>query len=375
MKAPFAIALRIIKQLTNDRRTIGMIVVVPIIITMIFGYAFTGETFDNPIIVVNLDEGVLIGNTRVSLGDSIVDFLGDDDRVRIVEKHVSTFDEAKKFVLDKSVDGVILLPGDLTKSLNSTFNITTSIIVLFDEAEPAIGGSIFKALSDALNDGFNKIGTTSPITIKKEFAWGIEEIKGLDISLPGVIGYINMFLIILLTVLLVVREDLEGTKARFYSAPISRWSIMLGYMLGMMFFAILISFVVLSVSILLFNAEIRGSIYILIGFLLYFALGTVMLALFLARIARNELQAMQMAVLVAIPSMALSGFMVPINTLPDWLGAISPIIPLTYAVEGMKSIMLRGMGIEDILFEVGALTVYIVLAFLGAVFASKETVA
>ena len=375
MFIPFAIAIRIFRQLTNDRRTIGMIIIVPIIITVIFGYAFTGETYNNPIIIVNLDESTFL--TR-SLGDRVVEKLENDDRVKIFDK-LNNYTLAKEFVLNRTVTGIIFLPQNLSNSLNPMLNISVTIEIFYDEAEPAIGGSILGALSEAFAESSNDIreetGLSSLTTIQRVFAWGSEEIKGLDVTLPGIIGYISLFLIILLTVLLSVREDLEGTKARFFSAPINRWQVMLGYLIGMTIFGVLISAIVLLVSLLVFNAEVRGDLVLVFGFALYFAMGSVMLALFLARVARNEFQAVQMAVIVAIPSIALSGFMVPINTLPSWLRIFSNLIPLTYAVSGLKSLMLRGLGLEDIAVELLALTIYIILAFLGAVFASRETVA
>jgi len=376
MFIPFAIAIRIFRQLTNDHRTIGMIIGVPIIITVIFGYAFTGETYNNPIIIVNLDKGnVLLSQ---SLGDRIVEKLKSDDRITIYDK-LNDYSVAKEFVLNRTIAGVIFLPENLSNSLIPILNVSVTIEIFYDEAEPAIGGSILGAVSEAFAESSNDIreeeGLTSLTTIQRVFAWGNEEIKGLDVTLPGIIGYISLFLILLLTVLLSVREDLEGTKARFFSAPINRWQVMLGYLIGMTIFGIIISAIVLFVSLVVFNAEVRGDLILVFGFVLYFAMGSVMLALFLARVARNEFQAVQMAVIVAIPSIALSGFMVPINTLPDWLGIFSNLIPLTYAVSGLKSLMLRGLGVEDIAIELLAITIYIILAFLGAVFASRETVA
>ena len=142
--------------------------------------------------------------------------------------------------------------------------------------------------------------------------------------------------------------------------------------MGMTFFAILITVVVLTVSILVFGATIRESIFLILAYMFLFALGTVMLGLFLAHVARNEFQAVQLAVVVAIPSIALSGFMVPVDSLPDFLAILSPLIPLSYAVEGLKTLMLRGS--TEISVQVLALLIYTTLAFLGAVFASRETV-
>ena len=378
MWVSFAIASRIFRQLSNDHRTIGMILGVPILMTLIFGYAFTGETYHNPIVVVNVDQGdstvEQFFNLNSTIGDLILNQLKTDDRVDVVLE-VSNLQDAKALVNNRSVDGLIFLPENLTKTFNPLVDVNASIIVFTDPSEPAIGGSIFAALFNSLNDVSSEIGLKSSLSIDHTYAFEGKEISGLNIALPGIIGYISLFLIILLTVILIVREDMEGTKARFLSSPINRWQIMVGYMLGMMIFAVLISTVVLGVAIFIFNAQITGDLVLTYAFTLYFALGSVMLALFLARIARNEFQAVQLAVVVAIPSMALSGFMVPIHTLPDWLGIFSNVIPLTYAIEGLKSIMLRGLEIDGIMFEIGALTIYSIVAFVGAVFASKDTVA
>ena len=374
MKVPFAVARRIFRQLSNDHRTIAMITIVPIIMTLVFGYAFQGETFNNPVVIVNLDEGhpFLELKYNTTFGKAIIEKLQDDDRVNIVLE-LTDFNQAKDMVKNRTVDGLIFLPANLSSSIISKSN--TSIIIVSDEAEPAIGKSIFQAVFTSFSEGSEDFGSPNPLSIEHQFAFGEEEISGLDIALPGIIGYLSLFLVVLLTVILIVREDLEGTKARFISAPITKWQIMTGYMVGMMFFAVIISTVILLVALFIFNAHVRGSLLLAFAFVLYFALGSVMLALFLARIARNELQAVQLAVLVAIPSIALSGFMVPVNTLPDWLGVLSKVIPLTYAIEGLKSIMLRGLGIEGIMFEIGALTIYSIIAFLGAIIASKDTIA
>jgi ABC-2 type transport system permease protein len=112
-----------------------------------------------------------------------------------------------------------------------------------------------------------------------------------------------------------------------------------------------------------------------IGFVILFSIGTIMLAILLSRLARNEFQAVQLAPMIAIPSIALSGFLVPIQTLPVELQYIAGFIPLTYAIDGLKTIMLRGGGLEDITLDLVALVVYVVLAFTGAVLSSRETVA
>ncbi len=377
MKPPIAIAIRIIRQLSRDKRTIGMLVMVPIVITLLFGFALQGETVNNPIAIVNLDTSV-DGLPQVqAIGTLTAINLRQDERV-VIKKEYSQWEPAKQAVLDLKVRAAILLPANLSEVLIRGEN-STSIIVFLDDTEPSVVSSIMAALNEALNKAIETLGAKFPIKVERQLAWGDKPLKGLDVSLPGVMGYVIMFLVLLLSLLLLVREDIEGTKARFYAAPVTKREIMAGYVLGMTFFAFLIVGSVFAISILIFDIVIRGNFLIQLalafGFLTLFAFGTIMLALLLSKLARNEFQAVQMAPLIALPSMAVSGFLVPIETLPDYMQPFAWIIPLTYAIEGLKSILSRGLGIDAIMNQIIALSVYSVISFIGAMLATRETVA
>lgn len=366
MRPTVAIGLRVIRQLTRDRRTIGMILIVPLIITLIFGYALQGETQHNPIIVV--DESM-----DTPLKAKFVEELRSDGRVDIKDESDdlnASWDRLKA----REVSALVVLPSHMTVGLNGS-NVDIVLRIYADEAEPSVRGSVVAAVSAAMGRTVQASDLPVRLSVEALPVWGTEMLSGLDVSLPGVIGFIIMFLVLLLSLLLFVREGLEGTKIRFYAAPINRWQIMSGYVLGMTFFAVLISMVVLVVSIVVFGATVRGDILLVIGFVILFSVGTIMLAIFLSRLARNEFQAVQLAPMIAIPSIALSGFLIPVQTLPLELQYVAGFIPLTYAIDGLKTIMLRGGGLDDIWLDLMALIVYATVAFLGAVLSSKETVA
>ncbi len=366
MRPALAIGLRVIRQLTRDRRTIGMILIVPLVITLLFGYALQGETQHNPVIVVN--EGA-----ETPLKSKFVEELRADDKVDVVDVS-GDMNASWDRIRAREVSALVVLPSELSTDVPSPpFNIT--LLVYADEAEPSVRASVMAAVSAALGRTVQDSALPVQLSVETRPVWGEGKLSGLDVSLPGVIGFIIMFLVLLLSVLLLVREDLEGAKVRFYAAPINRWQMMSGYVLGMTFFGVLISLVVLTVSIVVFGATVRGDILLVIGFVILFSMGTIMLAILLSRLARNEFQAVQLAPMIAIPSIALSGFLVPIQTLPVELQYIAAFIPLTYAIDGLKTIMLRGGGFGDITLDFAALVIYVVLAFAGAVLSSKETVA
>ncbi len=321
-------------------------------------------------IVVNLDN-VTPGN--VSIGDRMVEQLKQDDRVDVREVTYN-FTYAKEKVHDRTVRAAILIPANTSRPLLHV-GTPSVIVVAVDEAEPAISSSIIAATNQALQISLSESGVEIPINVQTQFTWGTEAPRGLDISLPPVIGFVIMFLVLLLSLLLLVREDTEGTKARFYAAPVTRWQILAGYVLGMTFFALVISAVVMVISLLVFGVTIRGSLWLVAILIFLFAVGVVMLAVLLSRLARNEFQAVQLAPMIALPSMALSGFIVPVATLPDWLQLFSNFIPLTYAIDALRTVMLRGGGVGDIALDLVALGVFALLAFVGAALATRETIA
>ena len=295
MRAPIAIAMRIVRQLTRDRRTVGMILVVPIIIILLFGYALQGESQNNPVIIVNLDK-VPLGN--VSIGDRMVEHMKMDVRIDVREV-TDNFTYAKEKVHDRTVRAAILIPENTSRPLLH-LGTPSVIVVAVDEAEPSISSSIIAATNQALQTALGESGVIVPINVQTQFTWGTEAPRGLDVSLPPVIGFVIMFLVLLLSLLLLVREDTEGTKARFYAAPITRWQILGGYALGMTLFALVISAVVMVISLVVFGVTIRGPLWLIAFLIFLFAVGVVMLAVLLSRLARNEFQAVQLAPMIAL---------------------------------------------------------------------------
>jgi len=124
-----------------------------------------------------------------------------------------------------------------------------------------------------------------------------------------------------------------------------------GYTLSLLVVSFMMVVVVLAVGIGLFGAVVRGDPLLLFGAALLYALSQVLLAVFLSNFARNEFQAVQLAPLIALPSMALSGMLVPIFSLPAWIQPISKVIPMYYANQLFEGIMLKGYGVGTIAFD------------------------
>ncbi|MEJ2276320.1 MAG: ABC transporter permease [Candidatus Lokiarchaeota archaeon] len=179
---------------------------------------------------------------------------------------------------------------------------------------------------------------TKGITITQQFAFGGVEFSGLDTSIPSVIAFVITFLVLLISLLTIKRESLGGTEERLYATPLRASERLVGYTISLTILSLLMVSAILIISIGLFGVIIQGNIFLLFGMLVLFSLLHVLLAVFLSNFAKNELQAVQMAPLIALPSMALSGMLVPVNSFPVFVQIIAKFIPLYYVVSFWISI-------------------------------------
>lgn len=358
------LANRVLKQLVRDRRTIGMIVIVPILITLIFGYAIGGTVEHVPVAIVMEDTGtpIIIPNTNISLpnvniGQLIYNYLKNDSRVSLTD--ASNYQKASEAVNNSVYTMAIYIPENFTKNLitpllnpsQSSANSYPEIDIFVDDTEPSLVASVVAALQEAINvttTGLaSETGHSFGIRISQDYANGIKNVNTLDVAIPGVIALILNFLVLLFSTLLLVRENTYRTRGRLLASPIRPREIIMGYSIALGILALLMSLSVMIISVFIFNVTVHGNLLELFICILIFGLSFVFLGVFLSNFARNELQAVQMGPLIAFPSMALSGFLVPVKTLPSFLQPFSNIVPMTYGIDLFRGIMLKGYSITD----------------------------
>jgi len=346
-----SVSRRVLKQITRDRRTFAMMIVMPLIIMFIFGVALSGEVKHTPILIDNQDKTVSTPFGDVQAAKSIIGNLSLDDRVSITK---GNYQQGVDGVEASNYTASILFPANFSQSIiNATQNPdqVIRIIIYLDATKPQIRLTIMTALQDAIKNALNLKG----INIETHFAYGGVEFSGLETGTPGVMGFVLTFLALLLSLLILIREQVEGTQIRLFATPLTARERLLGYMISLTIFALLMAFSILAISILVFQVPVEGSLLLLIAMAILFAIVNVSMAVLLANFVNNELQAVQMAPLTALPSMALSGMLVPVSTLPAFIQPLSKVIPLTYAIKIFEGIMLKGYGVSDLLFEISVL--------------------
>lgn len=409
-----AVASRVLKQITRDRRTLGMIIAMPAIIMLIFGFALSGEVKNVPIIVDNQDAGYsaavsLNNNLTFNYGENITSALLCDDRVKVTLDSFSSgkvgvdngtcyatlmipenFSEclfkntlssaathliANIQVLFSSNDfgsgNQISIPTNISQVLDKAGEVDNATVLLYiDGTKPVNQASVLAALQTAFQGTFGYSG----MELNKEFAFGNIEYSGLDVSIPSVIAFVLTFLMLLISLIIITREVTSGVLSRLYATPLSAIERLLGYSLALLALGMIMSGVVLGIGIGVFGVTVQGNLVLLFFGAVLYALAHIFLAVFLSNFARNELQAVQMAPLIALPSMALSGMLIPINTFPDWVQIIAKFVPMYYGNKIFEGIMLKGYGVVDLGFEFAVVGGIAVLFFVLAITTVKDRI-
>ncbi len=368
-----AVFRRIVTQFRRDPRSLALLFVAPIAIIALLGWVLTSQqTMTARLAVVNESAGpagqtvvarlqsVLEGQTGVALDRSVVDD--------------ST---ARQMLKDKKLDLVVVLPPDFSLQ-NRKIELLT--LGLNPTAEASILPSVQKALITAVAD--SAVGAALP-TIERATVYGSPDATTLDTLAPVVVGFFVYFFVFVLTGISFLRERVGGTLERLLATPVSRAEIVLGYSLGFGFFATLqvtlvLAFVLARLQIpalgpvpaFAIGLGVRTAGNPLIAYLLVLvlALGAVSLGIFLSTFARSELQILEFIPLVIVPQGVLGGFFWPIDQLPGLLQPVARLLPVTYAIDGLRQVMIAGADLASgqVLLDLGVLAgiaaVFVVLA-------------
>ena len=373
-----AVARRIARGFRRDERTLGLIFVVPIVVTALLGWVIRDQK--------DATVGVVVVNEAGQPGQRIVDALtsattGAPDGIEVVSWTTSV-DAARASLRDGNVDIAIVLPASLLTDVAA--GRRPSLTVITPGTEPAVDGAALGALQDVVATLAGELaaatgGASIIPVLTHETLYLSADADALDVLAPVFLAYFGYFFVFLLTGISFLRERVGGTLERLLSTPVSRAEIVLGYSLGFGFFATL-QVIVLTLFVLgrldvsaigplptfTIGLAIQSAGSPLIAFLItiLLSLGAVNLGIFLSTFARSELQIIQFIPLVIIPQGLLGGIFWPIDRLPDVLQVVAHAMPMAYAVDGLKAVMLRGADLADAAVRLDVL----VLAGIAALF-------
>lgn len=350
VKRTFSIMRRVLKQIRHDRRTLGMILVMPVLILTFFILAFSGEVKGIKVVVVDLDNSKLSRTILANL---------EDEDLRIVKR--TEVGEARQLVVKGEVWAAITFPEGLHKGLNSrlilrdTSSQIPDVTLILDNSQPQISGVVRKALGEAiqitLQDAY---GIEAVIPLAEEHVYG-DNVENIDYLTPGVMGLVVLMITFILTILTIVREKNAGTLERLLVTPLRPQELVLGYLGAFGLVSVLQSTILLLSAIVVFQINVRGGILLVFAILVLLAIGFQGLGILLSGLAESEFQAVQFMPIVVIVSLLLSGALWPLEALPVVLRPLAYLIPLTYAVHSLRGVILMGWGWGEIMIDIGVL--------------------
>lgn len=190
----------------------------------------------------------------------------------------------------------------------------------------------------------------------------------LDFIAPALLATMALLFSFLLTGISFLRERSQGTLERLMASPVSRLDIVVGYLLGFFIFALAQTTIIVLYTIYVLGVNFSGDLWQIFVFQIVVIAGAVNLGIFISTFARNEFQMVQFIPLIIVPQIFLAGVIWPVEQMPNYLQWLSAILPLTYAVEGLRDIMLNGKSLVDVGFNLVVLVVFtIVTSILAAV--------
>jgi len=357
IRRTLAVARKALSQFRHDRRTLGFIVAMPLLMVVVFGYTFGGEVHNVRTLVVNDDAGFM----GVTVADRLLENItGDTLSLVSWTGSGSPRDE----VAAGRAWAVITFPANFTENL-LTGNDTATIGLILDGSSPPIVSAVLGKVRASIEKTFASGGSPG-LSLDRDYVYGSEDTRFIDSFAPGVVALAVLMVTTIFSVIMVVREKSGGMLERLFATPLKPVELVFGLALALAVIAFAQSVVVLSAAILLFQIKVAGSIPLAFGVLLLFAIGNQGLGIMLSSAAKNELQAIQFVPLILFPSLLLTGVFFPLEAIPSAFRPFSYVVPLTYASDALHSIMLRGWGIVEIGVDVVVLLMYDVLTLLGA---------
>ena len=367
-----AVFRRIVAQFRRDRRSLALLFVAPIAIIAMLGWVLSSQGIGTTHIAVVNESNNLTG---AAVATKIQTALDSQPGIAL-DRAIADDGAARQALKDKTLDVVIVLPPDFG-TRNRTIDLMT--LGLNPTGEAAALPTIQRALLGALDGA---AGAVLP-TLERTTVYGSPDATQLDTLAPVVVGFFAYFFVFILTGISFLRERIGGTLERLLATPVSRAEIVLGYSLGFGFFATLQVAIVLAFVLGRLDIPALGPVPAfaiglgvrtvgnpLIAYLLVLVLGlgAVSLGIFLSTFARTELQVLQFIPIVIVPQGLLGGFFWPIDQLPSLLQPVARILPVTYAIDGLRQVMIAGADLSSgqVLLDLGVLmgiaAVFVVLA-------------
>jgi len=343
-------------QLTRDRLTYALILAVPVLQMLLFGYAINTDPR-------HLPTALLIQENSV-FARSIVTNLANSSYFDIV-RQARTPEELEQLVRTGEVQFAITIPGDFTRRV--VRGERAQILVEADATDPTATGSALAALAqlpqEALRHDLQGAvarppDAAPPFEVVIHRRYNPENVTAYNI-VPGLLGVVLTLTLVMMTAVGVTREQERGTMESLLATPVQPLEVMIGKLAPFVIVGLIQTMIILSVARFLFGVPMEGGWPGLILGTILFIIGSLGLGFLISTLTRTQLQAMQLSVFYLLPSILLSGFMFPFRGMPLWAQWLGTMIPVTHFLRIVRGALLKGQDFADMGPSLLALAVFV----------------
>ncbi len=354
-----AVVVKEFIQMRRDRLTFGMLVGIPMMQLMLFGFAINSDPKHLPTALLVADESVF--------ARSLVGALQNSEYFHIV-KRAANETEASAMLQRGDVQFVVNVPEDFSRKLQR--GERPVLLVEADASDPVATGNAIAVLANLNLSGLDHDlvgpltrlkGQNPPFEVRVHRRYNPEGITQYNI-VPGLMGVILTMTMVMGTGLAMTRERERGTLENLLATPVKPLEVTLGKIVPNILVGYIQVGLILLAAYYVFHVPMIGSLPLLLACVLAFVFANLAVGFTFSTLAKNQMQSMQMTMFFFLPSMLLSGFMFPFRGMPNWAQAIGEVLPLTHFLRIVRGVMLKGNGLAEILPQLWPMLAFLLAA-------------
>jgi len=352
-------------QMRRDRITFAMMLGIPLVQLMLFGFAINTDPKELP--------AALVATNQDRFTRAMVSALELTGYYRFTAPN-ATAEQAEQMIARGDVAFVVTVPSDFGRRIER--NDTATILIEADATDPSVASGAISTLgtvaATALRREAGQATDTSGISIIVHRRYNPEGITQYNI-VPGLLGVILQLTMVMMTAMALTRETERGTMENLLSMPATPLEIMLGKVVPYLVVGAVQVAVVLAAARVIFGVPFVGSLTLILTGIFVFVLALVILGYLISTVSRTQMQAMQLTFFFFLPSLLLSGFMFPYRGMPLWAQYLGEIFPLTHFLRLIRSVMLKGADVQTVSGSFLALAGFVLLLSLASLLRFRRT--
>lgn len=353
----FAVLAKEFTELRRDRLSLALIVVLPIIQLLLFGYAINTEPRHLPTAALVQDHGALARSALSALVNS-----GYLDVVETADSPA----ELEAALKSGRVQFAVTIPADFSRRVVRRDN--AQMLLDADATDPMAASGVaaaaavlpIYALSRELTGAVGAAAPAMPFQVVVHRRYNPEGESALNI-VPGLLGVILTMTLVMLTAMAVTREFERGTMEGLLATPVTPIEVMIGKLGPYVLVGLVQTAVIVTLGRLLFDVPMNGSWWAFLSGVVLFVLGSLALGFLISTVVRSQLQSMQLTIFYFLPSVLISGFMFPYGGMPQWAQRIGALIPVTHFIRLVRGTLLKGLGFAELWPSLAALGAFLLV--------------